>query len=156
MPFDLRSLDKKLSNVIRSNWNDDINYSMMHSCYWPRSSVTAWSGLLADLMVWGAPAGTAWLEVGAERPDCWGMLWIGRQNEREREKKTFPWCLIAGYTLQYSSTQTHNYSIWSYYQTEREIEGERQTKSRPILTNIIQSKGVRLPELWLLPLTQCT
>lgn len=85
--FDLRSHDKKLSNVIRSNWNDDINYSVMHSCYWPRSSVTAWSGLLAGLMAWGAPAGTARLEGGAERPDCWGVLWIGRQNEREREKK---------------------------------------------------------------------
>lgn len=65
----------------------------------------------------------------------------------DKGKRRFPPCLIAGYTLQCSSTQTHNYPIWSYYQTERGIEGERRTQSRPVLTNIIQSKGVLLPEL---------
>ena len=33
-----------------------------------------------------------------------------REKERERERM-FSWCLIAGYTLQCSATQTHNYSI---------------------------------------------
>lgn len=58
-----------------------------------------------------------------------GYEWRGKERESERERM-FSWCLIAGYTLRRSATQTHNYSIQSYYQTEREMEGERQTESR--------------------------
>lgn len=46
-------------------------------------------------------------------------LYEWRQRERSRY-------LIAGSTLQRSSIQTHNYSIKSYYQTEREMERERE------------------------------
>lgn len=44
--FHLGSQDKQLSNVISSNWNDDINYDAARSCYWPEPSLvalTAWS-----------------------------------------------------------------------------------------------------------------
>ena len=50
-----------------------------------------------------------------------------RERERERERETCSRYLIAGSTPQCSSTQTHNYSIESYYQTEREIEEERES-----------------------------
>lgn len=92
--FHPRSHDKQLSNVISSNWNDDINYSMAHSCYWPEPSPAVMSRPLVWVTGWEhrqeppfPPPLHSHTHTHCSCRECWGMVWMGRLTTRERGRE---------------------------------------------------------------------